>query len=44
LQIVELENQVLELTKDCELKEQQLQKLQEEVKTFKDFLEVTRGV
>ena len=39
-QIVELENQVRELTKECELKEQQLQKINEELRTYKDFLEV----
>jgi hypothetical protein len=38
---VELENQVLELTKECDLKEHQLQKLKDEVTTFKDFLQVS---
>ncbi len=41
VQIVELENQTRELTKECDMKEQQLQKLLEELKTYKDFLEVS---
>ena len=37
---MELENQVRELTKECDMKEQQLHRLEEELKTYKDFLEV----
>jgi hypothetical protein len=44
VQIVELENQTRELTKECDMKEQQLQKLMEELKTYKDFLEVSAAV
>jgi hypothetical protein len=39
---VELENQVRELTKECDMKEQQLHRLEEELKTYKDFLEVSK--
>jgi hypothetical protein len=41
VQIVELENQTREMTKECDMKEQQLHKLMEELKTYKDFLEVS---
>ena len=41
VQIVELENQTREMTKECDMKEQQMHKLMEELKTYKDFLEVS---